>query len=302
MNNDFNERDFIALLRPLAGLGALDLNDDAAILTLPPGQDQVLSKDTMVEGVHFPDGRIGGDFAERLLRTALSDLAAKGARPTGYMLSVAWPRGRNPKFAEGFVRGLNDAQAAFDIQLLGGDTTSTTGPLVASVTVLGLVPTGEAVLRSTAQVGNDVWHTGKLGLAGQGLEVVLGTASSLSGSERLAAEEAYLRPEPRFLFRKALRRFATSCADISDGLLSEAGHIAKASGVRIDLKADSVKGAEFGDDYELLFTAKPSDRAALKAASTALGLPLTLCGSVYEGSGVTVAGKAVSATGYRHKF
>ncbi|MGJ8559650.1 MAG: thiamine-phosphate kinase [Litorimonas sp.] len=297
-----NEHDFIALLRPLAGSAGLNLDDDAAILTPTPGQDLILSKDTMVEGVHFPLGRIGGGFSERLLRTALSDLAAKGARPIGYMLSVAWPIGRDAKWPNGFVRGLHDAQESFDCPLIGGDTTSTDGPLVASATVLGVVPTGEMVRRSGAKPGDDVWFTGTLGLAEIGLSVVTGRDVDLSPSLRLAAEDAYLRPEPRFEFRKVLRRYATAAADISDGLLSEAGHIAAASGVQIDLNAETVKNATFGDDYELLFTATVDNREAILKGGKAISLPLTRCGRVLEGVGISVDGQAVKTHGYRHRF
>lgn len=297
-----NERDFIALLRPLAGPGALNLDDDAAILTPPPGHDLILSKDTMVEGIHFPDGRIGGGFSERLLRVALSDLAAKGARPIGYMLSVAWPVGREPHWPSGFVRGLHDSQSSFDCPLIGGDTTATVGPLVASATVFGVVPSGGMVRRSGANIGDDVWFTGRLGLAEAGLALITGKPSALSPADQLAAEEAYLRPEPRFSFRKILRLYASACADISDGLLSEAGHIASASQVKIDLTETHTLGAEFGDDYELLFTASPDHRDALQMAAKALGLPITRCGSVMAGAGVSVDGKLIKPSGYRHTF
>lgn len=301
-----NERDFIALLRPLAGPAGLNLDDDAAILTPPPGQDLILSKDTMVEGVHFPLGRIGGGFSERLLRTALSDLAAKGARPIGYMLSVAWPKGRDPKWVNGFVRGLHDAQESFDCPLIGGDTTSTTGPLVASATVFGLVPSGEMVRRSGAKPGDDVWFTGVLGRAEIGLAIVTGKVSEpvakLSPIDQLAAEDAYLRPEPRFAFRKILRRYASAAADISDGLLSEAGHIAQASRVQIDLNGETTKNTAFGDDYELLFTSAAVNRDAVRDGAAAMGLPLTRCGTVLEGVGVSVDGETVDNDGYRHQF
>lgn len=297
-----NEADLIALLRPLAGPAGLNLDDDAAILTPSPGQDLVLSKDTMVEGVHFPMGRIGGGFSERLLRTALSDLAAKGARPIGYMLSVAWPEGREDIWLTGFVRGLQDAQASFDCPLIGGDTVSTQGPLVASATVFGVVPTGTAVLRSGAQVGDDVWHTGRLGLAEMGLAIVTGDPAAMSNPDAMDAEEAYMRPEPRFAFRKILRRYATACADISDGILKDGGHIANASGVQIDFIGRTVAHGNFGDDYELLFTASPEGREDLQSEANAIGLPLSLCGRVNEGEGVTVDSKPVKTTGYTHKL
>ena len=297
-----NEADFIALLRPLAGPEGLHLEDDAAILSAPEGQDLVLSKDTMVEGVHFPDGRIGGGFSERLLLTALSDLAAKGARPIGYMLSVAWPEGRDGLWLKGFVQGLHDAQSSYDCPLLGGDTVSTTGPMVASVTVIGVVPSGQAVLRSGAMVGEDVWFTGRLGLAEQGLAVVLGQDPAALSGDWHEAEDAYLRPKPRFEFRKALRRYATACADISDGIMIDAAHIAKASHVRIDLFSSAVTGATFGDDYELLFTATEDHRTALKDEAKKIGLPLTLCGKVLEGAGISVDGNVTKPDGYQHRL
>lgn len=297
-----NERGFIDLLRPLAGKAGLGLGDDAALLTPSNGKDLVLSKDTMVEGVHFPSGRRGGDFAERLLRTALSDLAAKGARPIGYMLSVAWPKGTDTKFMSGFVKGLREAQQSFDCPLLGGDTTSTHGPLVASATVIGEVPQGEMVRRSGANVNDDIWFTGVLGRAEKGLDIIRGETLGLTPDERLACETAYLRPEPRFLFRKALRRYASAAADISDGLAVDALHIAEASQKCLHIDAEHLAGAEFGDDYELLFTAPEEDRADIKAAAKKIGLRVTRCGTVTVGKGVWSEGKPVTPSGYIHKF
>lgn len=300
-----NERDFIDLLRPLAGPAGLNLDDDAALYRTPLGQDLVLSKDTMVEGVHFPNGRIGGGFSERLLRTALSDLAAKGARPTAYMVSVAWPRDRDRHWVTGFVQGLHDAQSSFDCYLIGGDTVSTTGPLVASATVFGVVPTGEMIHRRGAKIGDDVWYTGVLGRAEKGLKIVMGFMSDpvldgLDGLELSFCEEAYLRPEPRFLFRKILRKYATACADISDGLFNEAKHIADASEVCLNLT--SVKNASFGDDYELLFTAPISSRNQIQLEAKNINLPVTICGTVVSGGGVQMNGESVVNIGYRHSL
>ena len=295
-----DEFDFIARLRPLAGPGGLGLLDDAARLDVPDGFDLVMSTDTMVEGVHFPEGRIGGGFSERLLRTSLSDLAAKGARPIGYSLNVTWPKNRHSRWIDGFIQGLHDAQAAFDCPLLGGDTTSALGPLVASATVYGVVPEGGMVTRSGARPGDVLWHTGVLGRAEKGLDFLRGRPPMIDPDERLACEEAYLRPEPRFSFRKALRAHATACADISDGLVSEAGHIATASGVRVSVDAAVAAGARFGDDYELLFTAPVEATDALREAAAAIGLPITACGSVAEGEGVWVTDAPARPSGFRH--
>lgn len=297
-----NERDLIALLRPLTGSGALNLDDDVAIIAVPDGHDLVVSEDMMVEGVHFPAGRIGAGFSERLLRTALSDLAAKGATATGYMLSVAWPKGRDPDRLLDFVTGLANGQSAFVCYLLGGDTTSTNGPLVASATVYGLVRHGMMVRRSGAQPGDQVWHTGQLGLAETGLAIISGKAVALPAEELRAAKEAYLRPQPRFEFGPALRRYASACADISDGILIEASYIAGASQVKLNLRSEALVGAEFGDDYELLFTASPQNERDLKKAAREVGLELTLCGDVVAGEGVAVDGSPVDPTGYSHQL
>ncbi|MGB6231404.1 MAG: thiamine-phosphate kinase [Litorimonas sp.] len=298
-----DELDFIALLRPLSGPGSFDLSDDAARLDVPDGHDLVVSQDTMVEGVHFPAGRIGGGFSERLLRVALSDLAAKGARPVTYMLSVAWPRGRDARWIKGFVTGLSDAQSSFDLYLLGGDTTSTEGPLVATATVFGVVPSETLVKRSGAMPGDDIWYTGTLGFAGKGLEVVNGRIGALAPTDAIKAEAAYLRPEPRFSLRKMIRSHATACADISDGLLVEAGHISKASSVALDLNSPLPEGSDFGDDYELLLTASTDDRERIKEFARRAGVRITLCGRVRCGSGVSLDGRPVErAAGYRHRF
>jgi len=133
-----NEFDFIAThLAPLAGPGGLGLKDDAALLKPSPGKDLILTKDTMVEAVHFPQGHYCGDTAEKLLRVNLSDLAAKGAHPIGYMLSIAWPKGIDSAYFKGFAAGLQDVQDAYDFKLLGGDTTSIDGPMVVTATLIG---------------------------------------------------------------------------------------------------------------------------------------------------------------------
>ena len=297
-----NELDLIDKLRPLAGPAGLQLMDDAALLDLADGQQLVISTDTMVEGVHFPAGKIGGGFSERLLRTALSDLAAKGARPIGYSLNVSWPAGRDARWLDGFVIGLRDGQSAFDCPLIGGDTTGGTDRLVASATVYGVVPKGRMITRSGAKVGDIAFHTGELGLAEIGLAVVTGQSVTVDAATRHRAEEAYLRPEPRFVFRKVLRDYATACADISDGIVSEAGHIAAASGVAIDLLSKVTEGADFGDDYELLFCIAPEDEAAMRDAAASIGISVTEAGRAQAGQGITIDGKPASPKGYRHEL
>ena len=321
-----DEFDFIAThLAPLAGPGGLGLKDDAALFKPSPGKDLIFTKDTMVEGVHFPVGHYGGDTAEKLLRVNLSDLAAKGAHPIGYMLSITWPKGIDGAYFTGFAAGLRDVQDAYDFKLLGGDTTSIDGPMVVTATLIGDVPEGEMVKRSGAKPGDDIWVTGTIGDAYLGLQTVLGKAlvPQPTADALWHFEEAYYRPEPRLLFRKALRQFGNACADISDGLVADAGHIASASDVRFIIDADKVplsssagawlskqkdEDAAFatlitaGDDYELVFTA-PIDRAqAIRKAASAIGLRVGKVGGVEHGQGIAVIsdGKPMTFTKAGH--
>jgi len=311
-------------LAPLAGAGGLGLLDDAALYTPRAGFDLVLTKDSFVEGVHFAKGRYGGDTAERLLRTNLSDIAAKGARPVGYLLSIAWPDAADAQFFEGFAAGLRDAQQSYDFTLFGGDTVRTSGPMVISATFFGEVPSGQMVKRSGARAGDDVWVTGALGGAMLGCRLVTGQViePAPDGAALWAYEDAYLRPEPRLLFRKTLREYASACADISDGLLSDAGHICRASGtamriefervpfmaaaknwaqVQTDTKAAMIELLTFGDDYELVFTAAPDAAGSLISGAEKIGISLTKIGLITSlldrASGTENAVKCLDAKG-----
>ena len=294
-------------LAPLAGPEGLGLLDDAALYTPRSGFDLILTKDCLVEGVHFVKGHYGADTAERLLRTNLSDLAAKGARPIGYLLALAWPVQAGDHIDEpyfkAFTLGLKIVQDAYDFSLLGGDTVHISGPMVISASFIGEVPQGHMVKRSGAKVGDDIWVTGSLGNAKLGCALMLGQPiqPKPDGAAIWAYEQAYLRPEPRLLFRKILRQFASACADISDGILADAAHICRASHVTMEiafeaipiadaarqwaLGQDSVQEAlkeviSFGDDYELIFTASPDHAAKLVQGAQGIGLKLTKIGQV----------------------
>ena len=323
-----DEFDFIAThLAPLAGPGGLGLKDDAALLKPAIGKDLVLTKDSMVEGVHFPAGHYGGDTAEKLLRVNLSDLAAKGATPIGYLLFIAWPKDIPSRYFQGFATGLRDVQDAYDFKLLGGDTTSIDGPMVVTATLIGEVPVGEMVTRAEAQAGNDIWVTGTIGDAYLGLQTVLGQALEPQPSAEALwhFEEAYYRPEPRLLFRKALRQYASACTDISDGFVADSAHIAKGSEMRFVIDADEIplsshagawlsgqgdEDAAFktlitaGDDYELVFTASSENADELRKLARAMGLRLSKVGHVETGEGVEIIadGKVMTfdKTGHKH--
>lgn len=325
-----NEFDFIQNhLAPLAGPEGLGLMDDAARLTPPAGHDLVLTKDTLVEGVHFPLSDYGANVAERLLRTNLSDLAAKGASPIGYMLSLAVPPMMDSAMMAAFAKGLSAVQDSFPpLKLFGGDTVRIPGPLVVTAALIGKVPAGKMVLRSGAQPGDDVWVSGYIGQGAMGLKHVLSQKIDPvpSGGAIWTWEEAYLRPEPRLTLGPLLRRVASAAADVSDGLVADAGHIARASGVSVELRLPDIPfttdtfiwadgqddrvGAKVdlmtaGDDYEIVFTALAEHRDLIEHAAVELDIPLTRIGKAAQGSGTLVRGYGdeilpIAKKGYRH--
>ncbi len=296
------------LLRPLTrgAPEALDLLDDAAVLPSRPGFDLVVTKDAMVAGVHFLPDDPPDLVARKLLRVNLSDLAAKGAEPYGAFLAVAWPTGTDWAFKEAFVRGLARDGEVYRLPLLGGDTVSTPGPLTLSATLLGWVPAGEAVLRRGAAPGDVLAVSGPIG------DGWLGLGEARSGVEgRLAGR--YRLPEPRLDLLGAIRT-ARAAADISDGLLADAGHIAEASGcaVRIDLdraplSAEAaawlagqgdrtqalVRLATGGDDYQVA----AAFRGEVPEGFTAIGVFEAGQGVQVRADGATVA---VDRLGWSH--
>ena len=292
--------------RPLAGEGALGLTDDAAVFTPPPGRELVVTADTMVAGVHFLPDDPAGAIAQKLLRVNLSDIAAMGAVPFAYLLALSIPRGTPEAWLAAFAAGLAADQASYGIHLLGGDTTSTPGPVSLTVTMLGHVAPGTAWRRAGARPGDDVWVTGVIGRGVLGLMALRGEVADPDGS--LAAH--YRLPSPRVGLK--LHGLVSAAMDLSDGLLQDSGHIARASGLTIELDVTRVplcaagvaqgvgfvdSGAAGGDDYELLLTAAPADAEALQAAMA--GVPITRIGRCLAGEpaikAVDEAGQTLSA-------
>ena len=263
--------------RPLAGPGALDLEDDAAVLTPPPGRDLVMAADAMVAGVHYlPDDPADG-VARKLLRVNLSDLAAMGAEPLGYLLTVSAPSGTPDAWFAGFAAGLAADQAEFGIFLLGGDTTSTPGPITLSLTIIGHVAPGMAVRRRGAKPGDEVWVTGTIGDGALGLAVSLGRLTDSSGYLR----GRYCVPSPRLGL--PLAGVVAAAIDVSDGLLQDLGHLCRLAGCGAEIEAGLVPlsaaaraaGPAWlpdclggGDDYELLL-AVPEGRGEALAVECA---------------------------------
>lgn len=290
-------------LKPLArGCGpALGLGDDAAVLTPPQGHDLVFTKDMMIAGRHFFADDAPDLIARKLLRVNLSDLAAMGAAPLGYLLGLAFADHLDPDFTRRFTQGLRQDQTAFGIGLYGGDTVSGAGKLCLSLTAIGAVPSGLALKRSAARAGDHIWVSGTIGDAALGLRCLTG------GSRREPhLIDRYYLPEPRLALGQALRSVAHGCADVSDGLLADLGHICDESGVgarlesartplsdaarRIigddrDLLAIALAG---GDDYELVFTAPPEKDSLLAEIASRLAVRLTKIGVITDGAGVSL--------------
>jgi thiamine-monophosphate kinase len=276
--------------RPLAGPGALGLLDDAALLTPPPGQQLVLAADAMVAGVHFLADDPPETIGRKLLRVNLSDLAAMGAAPLGYLMTIALTPGTDEGWLAGFTAGLAADQAEFGLQVLGGDTVSTPGPLSLSLTILGHAPPGAALTRAGARPGDDLWVSGRIGDGWLGLRAARGEIADPDG----ALARRYRLPEPRLALGLALRGLARACMDVSDGLLQDAGHLARAGGCAVAVEAARIPVSDAtapiaalasgGDDYELLFAAAPEDRAAVEAAGLAARTPVTRLGRFTAGA------------------
>lgn len=285
---------------------ALGVGDDCALLAPAAGMQLAVSSDMLVEGRHFFADVDPEALGHKALAVNLSDLAACGARPLAFTLALSLPR-VDESWLAGFSRGLLALADAHGCELVGGDTTQ--GPLNICITVFGEVPTGQALLRSGARAGDDLYVSGTLGDARLALEALMGHIA-LPAEVLASTRQRLERPTPRVALGMALRGVASSAMDVSDGLLGDLGHILQASGVGARVDADEVSkliaarafapsaaglfDAELlrrctlagGDDYELLFTAPPERRGAVAAASRASGTPVCRIGGVEAGPGL----------------
>ncbi|VXC53485.1 thiamin-monophosphate kinase [Pseudomonas sp. 8BK] len=298
-----------------AGEGvALGIGDDCALLQVPAGEQLAISTDTLVAGVHFPESPDPFLLAQRALGVSVSDLAAMGATPVGFTLALSLPSAE-PNWLQAFASGLDQMAQHCAIRLIGGDTTR--GPLSLTLTVFGRVPTGMALTRKGAQIGDLLCVGGELGDAAGALPLVLGQRQTEPAvAEPLLAR--YWSPMPQLGLGLALRGKATAALDISDGLLADCGHIAAASGVELLIEQAQVPmsaallafaGAPAarqcalsgGDDYRLAFTLPKQYLADLQQA----GWPVRVIGRVVAGQGVTLLdsqGQPVQQphSGYQH--
>jgi thiamine-monophosphate kinase len=268
--------------------------DDCAVLAPRAGMQWAVSTDTMVEGRHFLSTVAPARLGHKSLAVNLSDLAACGARPVAFTLALTLPR-VDEDWLSGFAKGLFEIADEHDCELVGGDTTS--GPLAIGVTVMGEVPPGQALLRSGARVGDDIWVSGLPGEARLALEAFRGSLHpGLPADSFDAVRLAMEVPVPRVALGQGLRGLATSAIDVSDGLLGDLSHILRRSrvGAAIDVawlpvsphlavrtrheQLDCILAG--GDDYELVFTAAPDARPRVEALGAGLGLLLTRIGRI----------------------
>lgn len=286
--------------RTEGGVVAKGIGDDCAVLAPTPGMQWLVSTDMLVEGRHFLSTVAPERLGHKALAVNLSDLAACGATPRAFFLSMALPRA-DEAFLAGLARGLFALADAHGIVLAGGDTTA--GPLNLNITVMGEVPAGQALLRGGARVGDDLWVSGTLGDARLALEVFRGTLA-LPGGQFESVRQAMECPQPRVALGQALRGLASAAVDVSDGLAGDLGHVLARSGVgaRLELAAlprSAILAAQpegvqqtclltGGDDYELVFTAPAAARDAVLGAGQASATPVTRIGRIEAEAGLRV--------------
>jgi len=274
----------------------LGVGDDCALLQPRAGQQLAVSTDLLVEGRHFLSTVDPARLGHKSLAVNLSDLAACGAEPLAFTLSLSLPQ-VDETWLAGFARGLFALAEAHGCELVGGDTTR--GPLTVGITVFGEVPAGQALLRSGARAGDDIWVSGTLGDARLALEAFRGTQSVPAPVFELARQRMEL-PAPRVALGMALRGIASAAVDISDGLCGDLGHVLARSGVGARVEAELARPLlaaareglvlppeqqlalvmAGGDDYELVFTAPAAQRDAVAAAGRAGATPVTRIGTI----------------------
>jgi thiamine-monophosphate kinase len=284
---------------------ALGLTDDAAVMAPPAGMDLVLKTDGVVAGMHFFPEDPADAIARKALRVNLSDLAAKGATPSGFLLTLALPADITDDWLAAFARGLGEDAEHYGCPLLGGDTVKTPGPLTISIAIIGLTPHGRSVTRMGAKPGDRVFVSGTIGDAALGLrlrrEPALAERWRLDDSARDHLLARYQVPQPRNALAVAVREHASGAMDVSDGLAGDLAKLCRASGVaaeidvaRVPLSAAARAACESdagliepvltgGDDYEILCTVAESQSDAFRAAAEQVGVAVSEIGMIRAG-------------------
>lgn len=307
--------------RPLAtDPDAFGLKDDAALYRQRPGEDLVLTADIVVEGIHFLPDDAAASVARKALRVNLSDLAAKGAEPYGYLLALALPEDWTTAWLAGFARGLAEDQARYGVTLLGGDTSRASGALTIAITAIGRVPKGEIVRRAGARAGDVIFVSGTIGDGALGLGIRQARIAKGKGSRHLL--DRYLHPQPRTALAAVVRAYASAAMDVSDGLVGDLAHICDVSGVGAEIDAHSLPLSPAaaavlaadpralpvilngGDDYEILATVPEREADGFERDAEAAGVPVTRIGRIVRGRAAPIVrdagGRAIKLTGGSH--
>ena len=297
--------------------GALGLTDDAAFVSPPPGCDLVLKTDAIVGGVHFFNDDPPDAVARKALRVNLSDLAAKGAAPLGFLLSLALPKDIDAGWLQAFAAGLRDDAEHYRCPLFGGDTDRTPGPVSIAIAAFGSVPQGTMVRRAGARPGDRIFVSGSIGDAALGLALRQGAGWTLTQAQRDHLAARYLLPQPRSALAEAVRLHASASMDVSDGLVGDLAKLARVSAVaatvevakvplsdaaRAALAADPAQieiALTGGDDYEIVCTVAPGKAEAFRAAAVAAQVAVTDIGAIAAGEGTQFLGADGQALAFK---
>ena len=293
------------------------MSDDAAFIKPPAGCDLVLKTDAIIGGVHFFADDAAHTVASKALRVNLSDLAAKGAKPLGFLLSLALPKDIGESWLADFANGLRGDAVLYGCPLFGGDTDRTPGPATISIAMFGSVPEGTMVRRAGAKPGDKVFVSGTIGDAALGLAVRGGTNWKLDAAQRQHLLSRYLLPQPRNALAEAVRTHATAAMDVSDGLAGDFAKLCRVSKVAADIDVSLVPLSDAaktviaqdaaqletaltgGDDYEVLCTVPPDKAASFRAAAKAVNVAVTEIGTITAGEGVRFLGTGGKALTFK---
>ena len=314
--------------KPLASAerGSLDLLDDAAVLPIGSDSELVISTDALVEGIHYVGDEDASLIAQKSLRTNLSDMAAMGATPWAYTLSLILDPLKKcsaDQWLDSFVAGLQIDQNKYDVRLIGGDSVVGAGPTVISITIIGKLNNKGPLVRSGALQNDDIYVSGTIGDSAAGLQVIKGSLDFLDLSDQIYLKNRYYLPQPRVALGLALVGLASAAMDVSDGLIQDMGHLCSASGLAavinwpnvplsppvitlLESKSISISAIiNGGDDYELLFTAPSILRPDIEELSKKTEVPLTRIGYMTEGADVLLMDKenqliSLAGAGFKH--
>ena len=297
---------------PISSIESQFLSNDAAVFKPKKDLEYVVSTDTIVEKIHFKGNEPPDQIAKKALRTNLSDLAAMGADPEFYSLSISLPKAKSKSFIEIFVKGLKEDQKKYKIKLLGGDLTASSQLITITINIIGTVPIGQCISRSNSMVNDLLYVTGVLGLSNIGLLNLMKNDKKYS-----IAKLKYYLPQPRVEFSSSVRRFVTSMIDISDGFIQDCRHLARLSNLEFAINIKNLPISDIdllsyeerlnaaligGDDYELLFTSPPVHKEKINKIAKIHGLQITNIGYVKNGKNgqVTSNNRPINIEAYKH--